>query len=316
MNRVGHHGRGESVWLAWFLIETIRRFAPIAHARGDGARAMLWEAHAEELRAAIEREAWDGEWYRRAFFDAGTPLGSAANDECQIDSIAQSWAVLSGAAEPGRARRAMESVAQRLVRPDDRLVLLFAPPFDRTALDPGYIKGYVPGIRENGGQYTHAAVWSLIAFAMLGDGDKAGELFGLLSPIQHATRRADLLRYKGEPYVVAADVYSEPPHVGRAGWTWYTGAAGWLHRAGVEWILGLRKEGAALRIDPCIPRHWERFAIRYRHGRSLYRIQVENPKGVCRGVSRLEFDGALLSAAALVPLCDDGREHRIELVLG
>jgi cyclic beta-1,2-glucan synthetase len=206
-------------------------------------------------------------------------------------------------------------VEQRLVRRTDRLVLLFAPPFDRTTLDPGYIKGYGPGIRENGGQYTHAAAWAVAAFARLGDGDRAGELFQLLSPIQHTSRRASLQRYKGEPYAIAADVYSEPPHVGRAGWTWYTGAAGWLYRAGLESMLGFQKQGAALRIDPCIPRHWKRFEIRYRYGESRYRIRVENPTGVCSGVSRVELDGVRLEAAALIPLCDDGREHEALVVL-
>jgi cyclic beta-1,2-glucan synthetase len=264
----------------------------------------------------LEEEAWDGEWYRRAFFDDGTPLGSAQNDECQIDSIAQSWAVLSGAADKQRARQAMESVEERLLRREDRLMLLLSPPFDRTPLDPGYIKGYVPGIRENGGQYTHAAAWSVIAFAMLGDGDKAGELFDMLSPIHHASRRADLHRYKGEPYAVAADVYAQAPHVGRGGWTWYTGAAGWLYRAGLEWILGFRKRGSHLHIDPSIPRKWEHFEITYRHGATVYRIAVENPNGVCRGVSRVSLDGAPLPGKALVPLSDDGSEHRVQVVLG
>jgi len=316
MNRVGHEGRGESVWLGWFLIANLREFAPIADLRGDGERAASWRSTAASLETSLEAEAWDGEWYKRAFFDDGTPLGSAENDECQIDSIAQSWAVLSGAGDEKRARQAMDSVDRRLVRRDDRLMLLFAPPFDRTSLDPGYVKGYVPGIRENGGQYTHAAVWSVIAFAMLGEGDKAGEFFDLLSPIRHATRRADLHRYKGEPYVVSADVYAAPQHVGRAGWTWYTGAAGWLYRAGLEWILGFRKRGSALDIDPCIPRAWKRFEITYRHGGTVYRIAVENPQGVCRGVSRMSLDGTLLPAGALVPLSDDGSEHRVEVVLG
>jgi cyclic beta-1,2-glucan synthetase len=263
-----------------------------------------------------DRLAWDGAWYKRAFFDDGTPLGSAQNDECQIDSIAQSWAVMSGAADKQRAQQAMASVEQRLIRHDERLLLLFAPPFDETDLDPGYIKGYAPGIRENGGQYTHAAVWSVAAFAMLGDGDKAGELFDLLNPIQHASRRVDVQRYKGEPYAAAADIYSQPPHVGRGGWTWYTGAAGWLYRAGLEWILGFHKEGSALRIDPCIPRDWKRFEITYRHGASIYRISVENPQGVCSGVSRISLDGAMLSKDALVTLIDDASEHRVEVVLG
>jgi cyclic beta-1,2-glucan synthetase len=316
MNRIGHEGRGESVWLGWFLLANLREFARVADFRGDEERAAGWRSTAASLEASLDAEAWDGEWYKRAFFDDGTPLGSARNDECRIDSIPQSWAVLSGAGDKLRARQAMESVEQRLVRWDDRLMLLFSPPFDRTPLDPGYIKGYVPGIRENGGQYTHAAAWSVVAFTMLGEGDKAAQLFNLLNPIHHASSRANVHRYKGEPYAVAADVYSEPPHVGRAGWTWYTGAAGWLYRAGLEQILGFRKRGSALRIDPCIPRDWKRFEITYHHGGTLYRITVENPNGVCRGVSKVILDGTPLSGEALVPLSDDGLEHRVQVVLG
>ncbi len=315
MDRVGHEGRGESVWLGWFLLVNLNEFAPIADRRAESDRAASWRGRAASLKASLDA-AWDGAWYKRAFFDDGTPLGSAENEECQIDSIAQSWAVISGAADERRARQAMESVEQRLVRRDDRLALLFSPPFNDTPRDPGYIKGYLPGVRENGGQYTHAAVWSVVALAMLGEGDKAVELFNLLSPIHHASRRADLHRYKSEPYAVAADVYSCPPHVGRGGWTWYTGAAGWLYRAGLEWILGLRKQGSALRIDPCIPRDWKRFEITYRYGGALYRITVDNPKGVCRGVSRIILDRAALSKEALVPLCDDGSKHRIQVLLG
>jgi cyclic beta-1,2-glucan glucanotransferase len=316
MNRVGHGGRGESVWLGWFLLVNLGEFAQIAEFRGEGERAAVWRSVAASVEAALNAEAWDGAWYKRAFFDDGTPLGSAKNDECQIDSIAQSWAVLAGAGDKKRASQAMQSVEERLIRRGDRLMPLFTPPFDDTSLDPGYIKGYGPGIRENGGQYTHAAVWSVAAFAELGEGDKAVALFNLLNPIQHASRRADLQRYKGEPYAVAADVYTEPPHVGRAGWTWYTGAAGWLYRAGLEWILGFRKRGAALSIDPCIPREWKHFGITYRHGDTLYRIHVENPQGVNRGVVQINLDGAPLSGGALVPLSDDGSEHRVQVVLG
>ncbi|MFB3075877.1 MAG: GH36-type glycosyl hydrolase domain-containing protein [Candidatus Methylomirabilales bacterium] len=316
MNRVGRKGQGESVWLGWFLLLNLREFARIADLREEGERAARWRKRAASLKASLEGEAWDGEWYRRAFFDDGTPLGSAQNDECQIDSIPQSWAVLSGAGNKERARQAMESVERRLLRREDRLLLIFSPPFDRTTLDPGYIKGYLPGIRENGGQYTHAAIWSVVAFAMLGEGDKSLDLFNLLSPIYHASRRANVHRYKVEPYAVSADVYSEPPHVGRGGWTWYTGAAGWLYRAGLESILGFQKRGSALCIDPCIPRAWPGFQITYRHGDTLYRITVENPKGVCRGVSRVSLDGNLLPGEALVPLSDDGREHRVLVVLG
>jgi cyclic beta-1,2-glucan synthetase len=316
MNRVGREGRGESVWLGWFLLVNLTEFARIAELRAEDERAARWRRKAASLEASLEGEAWDGEWYKRAFFDDGSPLGSAANDECQIDSIPQSWAVLSGAGDKQRARQAMESVERRLVRWEDRLLLLFSPPFDRTPQDPGYIKGYVPGIRENGGQYTHAAIWSVVAFAMLGEGDKAVDLFNLLSPIHHASRRADVHRYKVEPYAVPADVYSEPPHVGRGGWTWYTGAAGWLYRAGLEWILGFRKRGSALCIDPCIPRGWKGFEVTYRHGDTVYQITVANPKGVCRGVSRVSLDGTALPGDGLVPLSDDGREHRVEVVLG
>jgi cyclic beta-1,2-glucan synthetase len=316
MNRVGHQGRGESVWLGWFLIANLEAFMPIALRRGDGERTARWRAVVAALQAALHAEAWDGEWYRRAFFDDGTPLGSAANDECRIDSISQSWAVLSGAGDEVSTRRAMDSVQRLLVRRDERLSLLLTPPFDQTHLDPGYIKGYPPGIRENGGQYTHAAVWSVIALATLGEGDQAAALFDLLNPVHHAATRADVSRYRVEPYVVAADIYSEPPHVGRGGWTWYTGAAGWLHRAGLESILGFRKRGATLHIDPCIPRGWKGFEIAYRHGLTLYRIAVENPNGVCRGVSRVSLDGVAIAGEAVVPLSDDGRTHEVRVVLG
>jgi len=316
MNRVGHEGRGESVWLGWFLLANLKEFARIADSREEVERAARWRTGVASLEASLEREAWDGAWYRRAFFDDGTPLGSVKNDECQIDSISQSWAVLSGAGNEERARRAMESVERRLLRRERGLLLLFSPPFDRTPLDPGYIKGYLPGTRENGGQYTHAATWSVAAFAMLGEGDKATDLFNLLNPIHHTSSRADLHRYKVEPYAIAADVYSESPHEGRGGWTWYTGAAAWLYRAGLEWILGFQKRGSALCIDPCIPQDWKHFEIAYRHGDTLYRINVENPKGVCRGVSRVSVDGIQLPVEALVPLVDDSREHDVQVVLG
>ena len=317
MNRVGQEGKGESVWLGWFLHATLAASAPLAEARGETARAAQWRAHAAKLAVALERDAWDGEWYRRGWFDDGTPLGSAASSECRIDAIAQSWAVLSGAADPARARRAMAAVDEHLVRRADGLVLLFTPPFDRAPVDPGYIKGYPPGVRENGGQYTHAAVWNVLAFAMLDDGDKAAELFSILNPIHHAGTRAAVHRYKVEPYVACADVYSMPPHVGRGGWTWYTGSAGWLYRAGLEWILGLRLQGATLVVDPCIPRAWPGFEIEFRHRSARYQVAVENPRAVSRGVTRLELDGAPLPAGgAGVPLADDGATHRVRVVLG
>jgi len=317
MNRVGEKGRGESVWLGWFLHAALTAFAPLAKARGEEARAAKWLAHAAALRASLEQEGWDGEWYRRGFYDDGTPLGSATSEECRIDSIAQSWSVISGAAAPDRARRAMAAVDEQLIRRDERLALLFTPPFERTALDPGYIKGYPPGVRENGGQYTHAAAWSVIAFAALGEGDKAVELFALLNPINHTSTRADVQRYKVEPYAVAADVYSVAPHVGRGGWTWYTGSAGWLYRAGVENILGFRLQGDFLSIDPCIPKAWPGFEMVYKHRSARYEIAVENPQGVSRGVASASLDGkALPEGAARVPLVDDGAAHKVRVVLG
>ena len=317
MNRVGHEGRGESIWLGWFLHIALAAFAPIAEARGEHALAERWRAHMDALRVALERDGWDGDWYRRAYFDDGTPLGSAMNAECRIDSIAQSWSVLSGAADPSRAERAMAAVEEYLVRRGDGLVLLFTPPFDHSDVDPGYIKGYLPGIRENGGQYTHGAIWSVLAFAARGDGDKAGDLFSILNPINHASTRAGVHRYKVEPYVMAADVYTEQPHVGRGGWTWYTGSAGWMYQAGVESILGFRLRGTTLLIDPCIPRAWPGFEIDFRYHTARYEIVVENPQRVCRGVASAELDGrALTGEGAAIPLADDGTTHRVKVVLG
>lgn len=315
--RIGDKGQGESIWLGWFLHASLAAFAPHAEARGETLRATTWRAHAEELKAALERAGWDGGWYRRAYFDDGTPLGASENTECRIDSIAQSWSVISKAADPVRAKQAMEAADQHLVRPDAGLALLFTPPFDHPARDPGYIQGYPPGLRENGGQYTHAAAWSVIAHAMLGNGDKATELFSLLNPINHASSRAGVRRYKVEPYVIAADIYSEPPHVGRGGWTWYTGSAGWTYRAGIEFILGLQRHGAFLTLDPCIPTYWPRFDVTYRSGATYYEIAVENPRGVSRGIASVEFDGVRLGAEhPRIELTEDGRNHTIRIVLG
>ena len=317
MNRVGAAGRGESVWLGWFLHAALLKFAPIAERRGQSSAAAVWRKHAFTLQQAIEREAWDGDWYRRGYFDDGTPLGSVASDECRIDSIAQSWAVISGAAERERAVRAMSAVDSQLVSRSDGLVKLFTPAFDRTRHDPGYIKAYPPGIRENGGQYTHAAMWSTLAFALLGDGDRAGELFSILNPINHASTRAAIHRYKVEPYVVCADVYSSPELVGRGGWTWYTGSAGWMYRTAVEGILGIHLRGGILSIDPCIPRAWPGFEVTYKHGRSRYRIAVENPRGVSTGVSRATLDGREMSGTPCeIALVDDGTYHYARITLG
>ncbi|MBL8673294.1 MAG: glycosyl transferase, partial [Rhodospirillales bacterium] len=312
MNRVGDHGRGESVWLGWVLHTTLAAFAPVAKARGETGRADAWTAHMVALATALDAAGWDGGWYRRGYYDDGTPLGSSTSEECRIDSIAQSWAAISGAADPERAARAMGALDEHLTRRDERLSLLFTPPFDRTELDPGYIKGYPPGIRENGGQYTHAAAWAIMGFAALGDGDKAAELFALVNPINHAATRAGANRYKVEPYVAAADVYSVAPHAGRGGWTWYTGSAGWLHRAGLESILGVRVHGDILRIDPVIPRGWPGFGVVLKRHGGTYEITVENPAGVSRGVARIEVDGvALDDPGAGVPLGRGGGTHKV-----
>ena len=346
MNRVGDEGQGESVWLAWFLHLTIGRFVPLAERRGDSERVARWREWLGDLDAAIEAHGWDGNWYRRAFFDDGTPLGSNASQECKIDSIAQSWGVISGGAPSGRAEQAMRAVEQYLIRRGDGLVLLFTPPFDNWDVDPGYIKGYLPGVRENGGQYTHAALWSVIAFAKLGEGDKAAELFSILNPINQTSTRAGIYRYKVEPYAAVADVYAEPPHLGRGGWTWYTGSAGWMYRAGIEWILGFRLRGESLHLDPCIPRDWPGFRISFAYHSSRYDIDVGNPLGVMRGIQRVEVDGhevprlapehtapRAVGADASVPrdgaedslepgrgarilLVDDGRQHRVRVTLG
>ncbi len=316
MNRVGEHGKGESVWLGWFLHTILWEFAKVADARGEHRRSETWRIHVSALKAALERDGWDGEWYRRAYFDDGTPLGSAENSECRIDSIAQSWGVISGAAERGRVARAMSAVDQQLVRRSDGLMLLFAPPFDSTRHDPGYIKGYPPGIRENGGHYSHAAAWTVIAFAALGDGDKAVELFRMLNPIHRTSSRSSVQRYKVEPYVVAGDVYAEPPHVGRGGWTWYSGSAGWLYRAGLEWILGFRVRGTALFIDPRIPHDWPGYSIRFQYHSSTYKVTVENPLHVTRGIAETEVDGKPYAGPLGIPLRDDGTVHQIRIVLG
>jgi cyclic beta-1,2-glucan synthetase len=313
---VGQDGKGESVWLGWFLHTILWEFAKIADARGEPKRAETWRLHVSALKAALEREGWDGEWYRRAYFDDGTPLGSAIDKECRIDSIVQSWGVLSGAAEPARGARAMAAVDQHLVMRPEGLVLVLAPPFDKTDHDPGYIKGYLPGIRENGGQYTHAAAWAVLAFAALSDGDKAGELFRMLNPINRTASRATVQRYKVEPYVAAGDVYSEFPHVGRGGWTWYTGSAGWLYRGAIEWILGFRLRGTVLSIDPCIPRNWPSYSMRFSYHSTTYNIRVENPSGVSHGVNLIEMDGKTLTNFPHIPLVDDGTEHRLRVVIG
>jgi cyclic beta-1,2-glucan synthetase len=313
MNRVGAQGAGESVWLAWFLIVLLRKFIPLVESRGETQRGEKYADEAEKLLNAVEQHAWDGSWYRRAYFDDGTPLGSAQNDECQIDSLAQSWSVIAGG-DPRRARIAMQSAEERLVQTDARLVQLLDPPFDKTTLDPGYIKGYPPGIRENGGQYTHAAAWFVQALTLLGHGTKASQVFNLLNPI-HSTSRERVNTYREEPYVVAADIYSMPPHVGRAGWSWYTGSAGWMYRVAIECILGVQLHGNRLTLSPCIPRHWPGFELQLRRDSTTWTIRVENPDGVEQGTAKVTIDGRQ-QAHGEIHLEGDGKSHVVEIVLG
>jgi cellobiose phosphorylase len=311
MNLVGIHGKGESVWLGFFLCEVLREFAGLADSRGDTPFTEICRQGAARLGANIERDAWDGGWYRRAYFDDGTPLGSAENSECQIDSIAQSWSVLSGVGGAARSRTAMEALDQHLVRRDRGLVQLLDPPFDKGDLNPGYIKGYLPGVRENGGQYTHAAIWAAMAFARLGDIRRAWELFDMINPVNHARSAAAMGTYKVEPYVMAADVYALAPHIGRGGWTWYTGSAGWMYRLIVESLLGLKLEVDRLRFDPCLPARWEGFKMHYRYRETVYHIAIVQGSGE----AAMTIDGEPRAGSA-IPLVDDGREHTVELRLG
>ena len=325
MNRVGEAGRGESVWLAWFLIATIEAYAGFAEARGEHARLARWRQCVDTLRVSLESTGWDGEWYRRGYYDDGTPLGSAESRECRIDTIAQSWSALAGG-NTAHVVQAMDAVETQLIDHNNKLALLFTPPFDKPAFDgeadgsghdPGYIAGYPPGVRENGGQYTHGSTWAVFAFAQLGQAERAMDLFATLNPIRHTETAEGIARYKVEPYVACADVYSVAPHVGRGGWTWYTGSAGWLYRAGLEAILGFRVQGDALLLAPCIPASWPGFEITYRHRSSEYRIAVDNSRRVGRGVLAVELDGQALPVdPCRVPLCDDGGVHRVKLTLG
>ncbi|MHB8831768.1 MAG: GH36-type glycosyl hydrolase domain-containing protein [Desulfobacteria bacterium] len=313
MNLVGEHGKGESVWLGFFLYEVLMRFAEVAHRAGDVAFAERCRAEAAQLSVKIEQNGWDGEWYRRAYFDDGSPLGSATNVECRIDSIPQSWSVLSGAGDAGRSRMAMDAVDRRLVRRDHALIRLLAPPFDKSDLNPGYIKGYVPGVRENGGQYTHGAIWAAMAFAALGDGRRAWELLGIINPVTHSDSPEGIAIYKVEPYVVSADVYALPPHIGRGGWTWYTGSAGWMYRLIAESLLGLTLEVDKLRFAPCFPPDWTGFKVYYRYGETVYEIDVRQQPGE-EARTIVTVDGVEQQGGA-IPLVDDRRHHSVEIVL-
>nr|WP_255604496.1 glycosyl transferase family 36 [Oscillochloris sp. ZM17-4] len=307
MNLVGA-GKGESVWVGWFLIAVLLPFAELAERRGDGGRAERYRAEAERLRAAIEAHAWDGDWYLRAFYDDGTPLGSHRSEECRIDSLVQSWAVIVGAGDPARARAGMDAVDAQLVDHEAGLIRLFTPAFDKSDHNPGYIKGYLPGVRENGGQYTHAAIWTIWAWAMLGEGGRVAELLRLISPVRHAAEHSE--RYMVEPYTIAADVYTAPGHAGRGGWTWYTGSAGWLYRLGIEQLLGLRRRGDTLTVRPCLPPEWPGYAATYTVGAATYQITVERG----RGAGTVSLDGVEL-ADGQIPLDAAGGAHEVRVII-
>jgi cyclic beta-1,2-glucan synthetase len=315
MNRVGIKGSGESVWLGWFLLENHKRFAEICEWHGQSELAEQHRLRAEELNKVINDVAWDDDWYLRAYYDDGTPLGSHRSEECQIDSLPQSWSVLTGEAPQERVEKALASVEKHLVHPDDRLIQLFTPPFDKTKKDPGYIKGYPPGVRENGGQYTHAAIWAIWALTEVGLGNKAFKQFQLLNPISHSLDNESANRYTVEPYVIAADVYSRPPYTGRGGWTWYTGSSGWFYRLGVEAILGFTIAGDYLVINPCIPEEWDGFEITYRHKKQTYHIKVQNPDHIQKGVRMVKLDGKPLDNGK-IPLAEDKKDYEIIVIMG
>ena len=315
MNNVGNRGSGESVWLAWFLASVLEMFSPICKMMGDDELVKEYAGIRLAIVEAVEKNAWDGNWYLRAYFDNGTPLGSTHNLDCRIDSISQSWSVISGAGKPERAVNAMNSMEEYLVSSEDGIIKLLKPPFDKGETEPGYIKGYIPGVRENGGQYTHAAAWAIIAFAKLGNGDKAWELFDLINPINHSNNLREYSRYKVEPYVMAADVYAVYPHIGRGGWSWYTGAAGWMYKAGLENIMGFSKKGKTIIIDPCIPKNWEGYSIKYKYNNSTYDIKVNNPQGINKGVKKISVDGKV-SASNQIKLVNDGKTHDVDVLMG
>jgi cellobiose phosphorylase len=317
MDKVGHLGKGESVWLSFFLYQILTRFAPIALLHNDGVFAGRCVSEAEGLRKNIEASGWDGSWYRRAYFDDGTPLGSAQNSECQIDSISQSWSVLSGAADPQRSALAMQSLERRLVRRDDAIIQLLDPPFDHSDLNPGYIRGYVPGVRENGGQYTHAAIWAAMAFCQMGGHEnrqKAWELTQIINPVNHGNTAEGIARYKVEPYVIAADVYGVAPHTGRGGWTWYSGSSGWMYRLIIESLLGVSLTGNQLTITPCLPPHWNGYSMDYRYLATTYHIHVHvTGKNETGAVASLSLDGQV-QANGIIMLADDRKEHTVEVI--
>jgi cellobiose phosphorylase len=312
MNRVGNQGRGESVWLAFFLYDVLTQFGPLARAHHDPIFAERCLAQASQLRQNIEQHAWDGRWYLRAWFDNGEPLGSRTNPECQIDSLPQTWSIISRAGDPEHSRQAMQAVQERLIHADAGLIQVLDPPFDHSPLNPGYIKGYIPGVRENGGQYTHAAIWTALALALMGESDRAWDLFALLNPIHHGATPQQIAIYKVEPYVVAADVYAVAPHLGRGGWTWYTGSAGWMYRLLIETLLGVHLEGDQLRLAPRLPKTWPACKIHYRYRQTVYHITIARLAADSADASLLFVDRQEISGTTL-SLRDDRQEHAVEL---
>jgi cyclic beta-1,2-glucan synthetase len=311
MNLVGAEGRGESVWLAFFLYDVLRRFAPLARQRGEAEQAAEFEQEAERLRQNIDRDAWDGEWYRRAYFDDGAPLGSSNNEECRIDSVAQSWSVLSGAGPADKTAKAMSSLEERLVQ--SGLILLLDPPFDKANMEPGYIKGYVPGTRENGGQYTHAAIWAIMAFVRLGERAKVKQLLAMINPVNHGSTREKIDIYRVEPYVMSADINGVAPHAGRGGWTWYTGSAGWMYRLIIDDIFGLDRRADRLSIRPCLPPDWKQCLLHYRFRETVYHISYRQTS--TGDATRVLADGEA-QPDQTVTLQDDRAEHHIEVIIG
>jgi cyclic beta-1,2-glucan synthetase len=312
MDKVGYHGKGESVWLAFFLYDVLIQFAEVASLKNDEIFSIKCREEAEKLRINIREQAWDGEWYRRAYFDDGTPLGAHENEECKIDSIAQSWSVLSNAGDKDRINTAMQSADKHLVRKEDGIIQLFNPPFDKSNLNPGYIKGYVPGVRENGGQYTHAAIWLVMAFAAIGNRKRTWDLLQMINPVNRTSSKDKIAKYKTEPYVIAADVYAEPKHKGQGGWTWYTGSAGWMYQLIIHSVIGLKKEGNTLSFAPCFPEEWNTFTVHYRHLNTVYDIVVTQNGGTD---SMMVIADEVKQENNMITLSDDGAKHNIQIIL-
>jgi len=305
MNRVGREGQGESVWLGFFLYKILTDFMPLCEQNGDTERLKKYQSYQNELKNHLNNEGWDGEWYRRAFYDDGTPLGSAKGDECKIDSIAQSWSVISGAAPPEKSKQALNAAYNQLISERDGIIRLLAPPFDQTPHNPGYIKGYLPGVRENGGQYTHAALWLVRAFAEIGSSDRAVDLMRMLTPVNHSYPKEKADRYRVEPYAVVADIYAEYPLIGMGGWTWYTGSAGWMYRVILESILGLQvTEGKKVTLDPSIPSSWNGFSIRIKaeDAEEWNKITVQNTRQLEAGKLSVQIDGTVKNIAVDDPI--------------